>query len=367
MYNVFIVCTGLGNINRGFETFTEECFYHLKDNDLFNLILIKGSGFRSQSEHKIVHLSRKSILAKLIGFLFKKDPYIIEQISFVPGLIFKIIYFKPKVIFFSDFHLGTYLWHFRNLLNFKYRLLFSNGAPCGPPYTRMDHVQHLLVSFYNKYNLEPSLQTTHSVLPYGFSIEPDFKDLSNSEILFFRNELKLPQNKKIVLSVGAINSFHKRMDYVIEEFSKLDQEKYFLLLLGNIDEFSSEIIRLAKNNLDKNSYLIKEVASNEVRKYFKVCDYFILASLTEGFGRVLIESLNAGLIPIVHDNNIFREILEQNGLFFDLNESFQLKKAILEKDNLLVSKSQLHNFAYHKYSWDVLRHKYIHMINSLVN
>ena len=41
---VFLVCPGVGHVNRGYETFTRECFEALKADDRFDLFLFKGAG-----------------------------------------------------------------------------------------------------------------------------------------------------------------------------------------------------------------------------------------------------------------------------------------------------------------------------------
>ncbi len=39
---VFLVCTGVGHINRGYESFSVECFEQLKVSDKFELFFIKN-------------------------------------------------------------------------------------------------------------------------------------------------------------------------------------------------------------------------------------------------------------------------------------------------------------------------------------
>ena len=110
---VFIVCTGLGNINRGYESFTNECFNALKQNDYFELILLKGAGRNKLNEFSIYNLRRKSKTAIILSKLLGKEPYFIEQFTFLIGMLPKIIQHRPSIIYFSDFLLGTFLWHLR--------------------------------------------------------------------------------------------------------------------------------------------------------------------------------------------------------------------------------------------------------------
>ena len=51
---VFLVCTGVGHINRGYESFAVECFEQLKISTKFELFLLKGAGKPQNHEIKIV-------------------------------------------------------------------------------------------------------------------------------------------------------------------------------------------------------------------------------------------------------------------------------------------------------------------------
>ena len=70
---------------------------------------------------------------------------------------------------------------FKDFFNFKYKLLFSNGAPNGPPYTPMDHVQQLLNHYYNEYNKNANNDISQNILPYGFDIKKSLNCLSEDQ------------------------------------------------------------------------------------------------------------------------------------------------------------------------------------------
>jgi hypothetical protein len=227
----------------------------------------------------------------------------------------------------------------------------------------MDHIQQLL-PFYIYDSLKSGVKADMmSLLRYGFNFNnnPNFK--SKIDV---RKNLKLPLDKKIVISIGAINSYHKRMDYVVNEFSFLNQDEYFLILLGNIDSSSSVIFNLANSILPKDYYLIREVSSLKIFDYLLASDYFILGSMNEGLPRVLPEALFLGHIPIVHNYTVTKEVLCEYGIFKDLSQNNILESAISEVDMLLSTNLNPTNYAYLNYSWDSLRAKYIHLINSLL-
>lgn len=362
---VFIVCTGLGRINRGYESFTQECYEALKNINEFDLYLIKGGGQKSAKEIVIPNFNRNGYPAKFLSKLLNKKSYIIEQFSFCISLLPLIIKRKPSVVYYSDFIAGTYLWHLRKLLKFKYRLLFVNGAPNGPPYKTEDHIQQLLPVYLNDALEKGETAAKQTLLPYAFNINITNRLNAINRKHKIRTELGFSQSQKIILSVGAVNKRHKRIDYIINEVALLSRD-YFLIVLGQYDDETAELITLAKNKLPGRC-LIKNISHNEIGNYYLVADCFVLASLSEGFPRVTIEALSFGLPCIVHDYIITHQVLRDHGIFIDMRFEGELSNFLNKKDNKYLDKSELINAAYNLYSWDKLKDKYADMILKQIN
>ncbi len=357
--NVFIVCTGLGHINRGYESFTRECFDALKDTNQFNLYLIKGGGKNIGNEIAIPNLPRRKRAVQFLSKIFPTDAYTIEQITFCLSLLPLIITKKPAVIYYSDFTLGTYLWHLRKHLNFKYKLLFSNGAPNGPPFKTEDHVQQLLPVYLQQAIQQGAVASMQTLLPYGFNIGIKERLIAINQKEIVRKQFGFSSSQKIILSVGAVNKHHKRMDYLIEEVAKLDTD-FYLVILGQFEAETPELIALASAKLP-GRFIVKSVPLEKVKDYYVAADYFVLASLNEGFGRVLIEALSYGLPCIVHDYINAREVLGENGNYIDMKVEGKLAQ-ILSTFKQKHDKEKLIKVAYQLYSWDILKEKYLNMI-----
>jgi glycosyltransferase involved in cell wall biosynthesis len=364
---VLIICPGLGHVNRGYESFTEECFNTLQDNLLFQFISIKGKGKMSADNKTAFCLKRNSAFTKFISKIIKIEPYLIEQFTFFISLIPYLIYYRPKVIFYSDFNLGTFLWHLRKHVKFKYKLLYSNGAPNGPPFTRMDHIQqHLPVHHQNAVDGGTSNEM-QTLIPYGINFPEIRLTTFSQEVSATKNKFNIPIDKKIILSAGAINKGHKRMDYLINEVAMLSDD-YFLIILGQQTIDTPSIEELATNLLG-NRCLIKSVGSNEMSAYYALADIFVLASLSEGLPRVLPEAMSFGLPCFVHDYAVTRETLQGYGFYCDATKSGALSNAIANyyEDPQSFDKQALKNYAYNKFAWKNLKDGYLSMINSLLN
>jgi hypothetical protein len=78
---------------------------------------------------------------------------------------------------------------------------------------------------------------------------------------------------------------------------------------------------------------------------------------------VLPEALASGLLPIVHDYQITREVLQNHGVFQDMTRQGSLKDGIDAVDHANLSKELLIDYADNNFSWRVLSNRYKQMIN----
>jgi glycosyltransferase involved in cell wall biosynthesis len=271
---------------------------------------------------------------------------------------------QPNVIYFSDGTIGNILWHWRKRTGQQYKLLFSNGGPLSPPFDRCDRVQQVAPT-----HLQTALQAgepieKHILVPYGIKMDPQLKVLSASEKANLRHKLELPDDLPIILSVAAINKSHKRMDYLIREVAHLPQPRPYLLMLGQIESESAEIVELANQLLERDRFQIKTVASDQIPDYYQVADVFVLASLGEGFGRVFLEAMSYGLPCLAHDYEVAHFVLKDEGYFgnFELVGSLaSLTSDVLSQDDH-GSKLRRHQSVYERFSWDKIHHNYVMMM-----
>lgn len=389
MIKVFMPCSGLGHVKRGFESSMQECFDALLQEDSLDVTLFKGGGNSVDKEITLWSLPRKSWMALQLGKIFGvlagkgKEPgkeisndvkkanlgYFVEQLSFCLSFIPYVSRNKPDVIYFRDVNLGSILWYWRNLTKQPYKLLFANGAPIPPPFPRWDHVQQLVPA-----NLQLAVKAgvpleQQSLVPNGFFIPPHLQLLCVSEREALRRRLKLPEKQPLLLSVAAINKSHKRMDYVIREVASIPEPRPYLLLLGQQDLESSEILQLGNQLLGTAHFQIRTVAQNEVADYYKIADAFVLASLSEGFGRVLVEAMSYGLPCLAHDYEIAHFVVGEEGYFSNFEVTGSLASLIPQAmaEGYEISKRHLrHRSVYDRFSWEKLRPRYVEMIHRCV-
>jgi 1,2-diacylglycerol 3-alpha-glucosyltransferase len=367
---VFIVCSGLGRINRGFESFTRECFTSLSKEDSLEVFLFKGGGSSSKNESTVASFARDGAIAKFLGKITKRDPYLIEQFAFTAMLIPKILIQRPDVVFFSDVGIGNALWHFRRRTNATFSLVFSNGGPSYPAYERWDMVQQVSPEYVDIDQASGAPYSNQAMVPYGFEIPDHFVPATEQECNALRRNLGLPESRDILISVGAISANHKRMDYVLREVALIPQnQRPYLVMLGAQENPAAlNIKRLAAELLPDSDFTIRTVPSADVPSYLRASDMFALASLHEGFGRVYVEALANGLPVIAHQYETASFVLGKYGKLCDLTKEGALAAAVLELKEELAQPDRMdqmqerYAYAQSSFSWDQLRPAYVSLL-----
>jgi glycosyltransferase involved in cell wall biosynthesis len=319
---VWMVCTGVGIMNRGIESFFRECFdglHPLAAAQGIELKLIKGRGPESDDERRVWCLPRTGKIARILGGAVRRDGYVIEQLSSVPGVVRKIRRHRPRVILYSDSNLSMRLYKLRPRIGVPFRLVYSNGAPMHPPFVRCDHVHQVHPFYMEEAREKGEDMARHSLAPYGFNVPTGTADFDPQFRRNIRKELNLPVDRPIVLSVGWISGFHKRMDYLVSEIASMPTPRPYLVMLGAMDERTPPILAQARQSLGPENFAARSVPYAQVAQYYQAADVFTLASLVEGFGRVYVEASMNGLPCAVHDHPVMRYVLGDEGNFADLS------------------------------------------------
>jgi glycosyltransferase involved in cell wall biosynthesis len=209
-----------------------------------------------------------------------------------------------------------------------------------------------------------------SLIPYGINISKTLQILSNSEREVQRRQLGLPENRPIILSVGAISKFHKRMDYVIREMASLPEPRPYLLLVGQPEVESPEIFQLGYHLLGSDSFQVKTVTFNKVVDFYNVADAFVLASLSEGLPRVVLEAMSYGLPCLVHDYEVTQFICGKDGYLANLELKGSLTgllRQVLAEGDDENRRYLRHHRIYERFSWEKLQQAYMEMLQHVAS
>jgi glycosyltransferase involved in cell wall biosynthesis len=362
------VCSGLEHVHRGFESFARECFEALRDDPGVYIELVKGSGPSRPRERSVPTLRRDRRIARALGQVLGARSFRIEAFAFAFSLSPLIVHRHPDLVYLSEWDTARALATIRSWTRQRFKLLLCNGTLAAEGFGHLDRVQDLTPGA-REYVLERGADPwRHTVLPLGFHIQPQLDVPSESERHALRQRLELPDDRSIVVSVAALNRYHKRLDYMIEEIASIPEPRPFLLMLGQPEEETPGLRLLARRRLGDGGHSIRSVPPREVADACRASDIFALASVWEGLPRALIEASALGLPCLAHAYPITDFALGPHGYSADLRQDgalAQLIRSLGADDFTPASASERHRYAYEHFSWDSLRPRYVELLREV--
>ena len=363
---MFIACSGLGHVRRGYETFAQECFDALRPAPELDLTLVKGAGPSTADNRTARPLRRDGAVTRRAARLINRDPFVLEQWSFAAALTPLLLRRRPEVILLSEWSTVFALDRWRRVSRQSFRMVLSNGAPGWPPFPPADHIQELTPN-----GLQVSIDAgdppeRHTVLPLGLHVGREAPLPTAEQRAQIAHRLDLPANRPLVLTVAALNNHHKRLLYVIDEVAALPEPRPHLVMLGQRESETPAILARAEERLGRDGFTARTVAADEVPDHYLCADAFVLASTTEGMGRVLLEALSFGLPVLAHDYPTTQYVLGPHGHTADLRQQGALAGLIsgLGPDALDPERRrERHRWVYDNFSWQTLAPRYVELLH----
>ena len=189
-----------------------------------------------------------------------------------------------------------------------------------------------------------------NVCYYGLSND-DLKKIETSDRNIVRKKYSL-ENKYVIGTVGRFIA-EKNHKFLIDVYYQIarDLTNAHLLLVG-YGELEKEIReRIANLGISERVTIIGK--ENSPFDFYRSMDVFVMPSLTEGFGLVLLEAMAAPLPLVVSDVDALPEVLgSECGYIFQTDDASKLKSILLQLDDevtraaqQLKSKSRLGKFS----------------------
>ena len=199
-----------------------------------------------------------------------------------------------------------------------------------------------------------------SVVHNGFNVG-EYDHVSASDQQVFRLKYALPS--EFLLSVGH---FEKRKNYLnlIEAVARLHDQGFpcNLLIIGN-DSGEGKVMKekIESMNLSSRVTILSGLTDLEVRCAYKLCSLFVFPSSYEGFGIPILEAMAANAPMVLSDLPVFREITEDQGIYFPYDDSNAIASAIekvlssdSEKNRLIqYGNKRVEAFSFKKISMDL--------------
>lgn len=326
---VALLCSGLGHIHRGHEVFARDLFVLLKDE--LNITLYKGGGQASEREVVLPHVPRTS--PSLDGMHLPASPkwraaaieverMRVEGETFAWAALGPLLEGRFDVIHCLEQEVCRVLWSQRHLFTHTPRLLWSNGGalPAAdiPP---CDAIQE-----HSDYNLGRSRRGKAFMIPHGVDLARFHPGVTSD----FRVRHGIPTDAFLVISVGTICYWHKRMDHVIREVAAIPDA--WLVIVGQ-ESADSAAIKALGHELMAGRIVFATLPHDELPQAYAAADVFVLGSLFETFGIVYIEAMAMGL-PVVCTRHPNQRSIVKRGRFVDMATRGELAEALRDLHSL---------------------------------
>ncbi len=199
------------------------------------------------------------------------------------------------------------------------------------------------------------------VVPNGVDIE-QFKPVEKVKL---RKELGLPEDRKIMISVGGLverKGFH-RIVSALSSIKKVIPNVMYLIVGGSSLEGNYEpVLRKMIEKLDlKNDVVFAGIQPhNNLYKWLNVSDIFCLATSNEGWANVFLEAMACGLPVVTSRVGGNEEVVstEDYGLLFKLEDKKEMVESIIKAFQIDWKKEKIINYAQLN-TWDKTANKLI--------
>lgn len=361
---IALLCSGLGNIHRGHEVFAQDLFNLL--GDLIDITLFKGGGEAATKERVIDNIPRNAayldhihvaVSPKWEEAVKEQERMRIEEETFAYAALKPLIEGEFDIIHCLEREVCNIIYDHRHLFRHTPIIVFSNGGAIpakGLP--RCDFVQE-----HTEHNLRYSAKKKAFMIPHGVDL-----NLFNPQVESdFRVQHDIPEDAFVVISVGTIGYWHKRMDYVIKEVAPL--QDMYLIIVGQESGDTPAIKELGRN-LMGDRVVFTKLPHDELPKAYAAADVFVLGSLFETFGIVYIEAMAMDL-PVICTNHVNQRSIIKEGIFIDMSKPGALTNALQKtnRDTLARIGKRGREIAAQHYDLVVLKQRYIERYQSIAS
>ncbi|MFC1646853.1 glycosyltransferase family 4 protein [Patescibacteria group bacterium] len=163
-------------------------------------------------------------------------------------------------------------------------------------------------------------------------------------------------NQPYLLYVG--NAYpHKNLENLVEAISLLTKKYSFkkitLVMVGKSDYFYKQLQnKISDTILDKKVHFFGEASDSQLQNLYYNAQALVFPSFMEGFGLPVLEANYLGCAVICSDIPVFREILGDNGIYFDPHKPEDIAATI---GKFLAAKNKYRfqkKVDYGKFSWE---------------
>jgi glycosyltransferase involved in cell wall biosynthesis len=335
---IAIASSGLGHVARGVEAWAADIGRALARRNL-DVTLYKGAGRAEQPYEMVIPCWQRSDprTHRLMRWLPKRGLWRIglgsvlgiEQTTFTLGLISHLRREKFDILHTHEPQSAYMVEWARRLGLVRTRPILGNATNEPPEFlATMAYVQHLSPWHLDEMRRGGVFKPAWRAIP-NFIDTQLFRPQQGGSL---RSELGIPPNGLLVLSAAAIKSDHKRIDYLLQEFAGFRNARpdcpAWLVVAGAREPDTDHLMRVGRELLGDRVRFLVSWPRNRMPELYQAADLFVLCSLREMFGIVLIEATASGLPCLVHGHPVIESIVGPGGTAIEMTRQGALAEGL---------------------------------------
>jgi phosphatidylinositol alpha-1,6-mannosyltransferase len=274
----------------------------------------------------------------------------LEQIKFAINFIWNIFLLKPKIILSAHVNFSGMAVFFSKLIGAKtvlnvYGLELWSGLSKDAAYG-LKRVNKIISDCYNtkNYLIENGLRKEQDITVIWDCVDLEkFKPYEGNSELIKSKYAILNRGRKIILTLGRISHEAKHKGYyrLIEMFSMLDKEKYYLVLAGKGNMVANLKQLVCEKEIEESVCFTGMINEADMGAIYSIADVFSLVSevgvgMGEGIPLTPLEAMACGTPIVVGNQDGSREAVfeNKNGIIIDPFDLDAHKNAIEKLTNV---------------------------------
>jgi len=337
-YRIAIASSGLGHVSRGIEAWAQDLGTALLDRGL-DVRVCKAVGPAAGDHERVVRCwTRESpqarrLVKRLPRFLGWRlglgSGYGVEQATFAWNLLGILRREEVDLLHVQDPQLALLVQRARRVGLVRTRTILAHGTEEPLDFQRrITYLQHLAPWHLEESRAAGVWKPTWTAIPNFI----DTERFSPSASPVLRQELGIPAEALVVLSVSAIKRHHKRIDCVLREIATLRQQRpdlpVWLVIAGGWEQETDELVREGERLLgDRVRFLIR-FPRQRIPDLYRSADVFVLGSLKEMMPIALLEATASGLPCVVHEHPVMQWMCGAGGCATDMSRAGNLAERL---------------------------------------
>lgn len=335
---ICVASSGLGHVHRGIEAWASDLGWALARRGI-PITLCKGGGSpEAEFERVIPCWQRESSKTRLLLRCLPRrgtwrlglgSPVGVEQTTFAPGLLMHLRRTQADILHVQEPHLARIVEWARRRGWVRARAVLGHGTEESLEFLSQFPYLHFLAPWYlDEARGAGVCRPTWTAIP-NF-IDTDVFRPGRSEAI--RSELGIPLDGLVVVTAAAIKRHHKRIDYLLEEFAALLRGSpdlpAWLVVAGGWEAETDEIIAAGRSMLGDRVRFLVRFPRGRMPELYRLADAFVLCSLKEMLGIVLLEAMASGVPCLVNRHPVLEWVIGSGGDAIDMAARGALAQAM---------------------------------------